>query len=1038
MLRKSLVAALICSISTAAHGAAEESQRLEIPAGELVSALETLSRQAAVDLVFQPEQLRNFRTDGVSGTYSPEDAIRILLKGTPLQLRTDASSGAMVIASPSMTKTSLVARGRSVRLAHANAVSAGGKNASHESTQGETLKEIDIRGIPEMLVEGSRVLNTDVVRTRDDIQPYVIFDAETIANSGATSLDDFFKQRLPMNTTAGTARQSGAGTGNRTSINLRGLGDNQTLILVDGKRQSGLSFGGTVNQPDINNIPLAAIDRIEILPTTASGIYGGSAIGGVVNIILRRDFSATEVRAKYGNSFDGGGASRQFDVLVGTPLRAGKTSLMFSGSWKEEDPLLSGERDFYRRGLSTVLRNNPDYLNSWIPLGSTPNIRSVDGSPLFGPGTPSFTSVPKGYAGGGGLAPLQQHAGQYNFDSPDSAQKTGRRSALLEGSELRSANLTVRNEFTSRISGFLDLSASSSRSSMPISPLYPTEFKLLASAPNNPFGQDVYVDAPVNFDASHDVDLEQRQASTGLIARLPADWTGQIDWSLHRAYAETRASTVAPVFIFMPEAGAIDFLKDSWAFIDASPYKADVLDKVRTTTRNAALRLSGPVGQLPGGRPVVNMLIENRLTRIGDGGMQSMNSGPGTPWVSNTWAAGKQDIDSVYLELTLPIISHLNRRTGINELELQVAGRYDRYENLSGPELVYSGVIGRPQVQRTHDSVDPTFGVKWAPIQDLVVRGSYGTGFLPPDVNQMTPASPRWHGSIVGEIVDPARGNSVYSNYEAQFFGNPNLEPEQSKSWSAGVILTPRVLPELRVSLDYTRIEKTDAIIAPRVNVSVAQLIENEAAFPDRVVRGPSDSLYPVGPIVFLDLTNMNAANVNVTAYDLQLDYALRTERFGDFDLFALVTRQTEYNLQLLPSLPFSNRVGLGRFAPLEWRGNVGVNWNRGDWSAGWLTRFYGSYYVEDPALAASAVAFANQGSAKISSQVYHDLFVSFDLPVMISWISGAKVQLGVNNVLNKTPPVDFGDVNLGNSSWYSQYGDPRLASYYLSMRMSF
>src|SRR5690349_14885347 len=104
MVRPTLVA-LICSVAFAAHAIADAPKRIEVPAGELVVALETLSRQAAVDLVFQPDQLKSFRTDGVSGTYTPQDAIRILLKGTPLELRTDASSGAMVIAPQAAPKS---------------------------------------------------------------------------------------------------------------------------------------------------------------------------------------------------------------------------------------------------------------------------------------------------------------------------------------------------------------------------------------------------------------------------------------------------------------------------------------------------------------------------------------------------------------------------------------------------------------------------------------------------------------------------------------------------------------------------------------------------------------------------------------------------------------------------------------------------------------------------------------------------------------------------------------------------------------------
>ncbi|MEJ1962128.1 MAG: Plug domain-containing protein [Gammaproteobacteria bacterium] len=123
------------------------------------------------------------------------------------------------------------------------------------------------RGIPEILVKGQRTLNVDIKRTADDVQPYVVFDREAIAKSGATSVEDFLKRRLTMNTVAATNLQGADVTGNASSFNLRGLGTEQTLVLVDGRRLSPFTRGGGLpTQPDLNGIPLSAIERIEVLP----------------------------------------------------------------------------------------------------------------------------------------------------------------------------------------------------------------------------------------------------------------------------------------------------------------------------------------------------------------------------------------------------------------------------------------------------------------------------------------------------------------------------------------------------------------------------------------------------------------------------------------------------------------------------------------------------------------------------------------------------------------------------------------------------
>src|SRR3546814_10763655 len=115
---------------------------------------------------------------------------------------------------------------------------------------------------------------------------------------------DVCSSDLSSNTYATTTSQSGNILGDKSAINLRGLGENQTLILVDGRRLSSLSAGFSPGQPNLNGIPLAAVERIEVLQTTASAIYGGSAPGGVINVVLRRGYEGGEVSVSHDNSFE--------------------------------------------------------------------------------------------------------------------------------------------------------------------------------------------------------------------------------------------------------------------------------------------------------------------------------------------------------------------------------------------------------------------------------------------------------------------------------------------------------------------------------------------------------------------------------------------------------------------------------------------------------------------------------------------------------------------------------------------------------------
>src|SRR5207237_8614471 len=131
---------------------------------------------------------------------------------------------------------------------------------------------------------GSRSQNIDIRRTQNDAQPYVVFNSKDIERSGAATAEEFLKQRLTANSVTETASQGfdtplGLNGGGASAINLRGLGANETLVLIDGRRVAPSYVQALGGQPDINGIPVSAIDRVEVLPTSASAIYGGVAMG---------------------------------------------------------------------------------------------------------------------------------------------------------------------------------------------------------------------------------------------------------------------------------------------------------------------------------------------------------------------------------------------------------------------------------------------------------------------------------------------------------------------------------------------------------------------------------------------------------------------------------------------------------------------------------------------------------------------------------------------------------------------------------------
>ncbi len=1055
ILKFAVAAALVSSLNVSADdlaGALDRTISVNIPPQKVSTALLQLSEQAGVQVLMPGELVDRHSTRGVKGSMSIEQALRTLLDGTTLQFK---AAGENAIGIEAVRDTAASYSGAAVfRTASALADASGSRSAQAQSSEANLIddagSESDVAralNIPEVLVQGSRMLNMDIKRSRDDVQPYVVFDRETIVNSGAISVEDFLKQRLPMNGAGSSNNQSATNSfGNASTINLRGLGAAQTLILIDGRRASSLVSFGEPSQPDLNGIPLAAIERIEVLPTTASGIYGGSATGGVVNVVLRRDYSGGQVQMSYENVLDGHAPTRRVDMSLGLPLESGKTSVLLVGSYTEQDALLVKDRPFLRDARARILANNPDYLysNPTPPLGATPNIRSIDGSDLVLRGSNTslnspVTHVPAGYSGlaSDGGAAFLRNAGSYNLGMAQSTQADGGLMPLTSAPTIESLGLTVRRRFTSSVEAYVDGFVSNNESLATTSEIYQT-FDVPENSPVNPFTTPVRVAVPLGAgDAQSRVTVQSRRASAGVIARLPVSWSMQADytWSnstLNHAFGALHRYEDAHAAI---ASGGLDIFRDP-TLIDYSPFidaqGRTYFDPPQSSVlHNGTMRLGGPIATIPGGAVDLSATLEYRKELY----EQSFRVDPNFGLIS---PSRDQSVSSAYLETKIPLFSSRNARRGLQELELQIAARWDRYTvNGSTGFVMIAPQFGLTRenqpIERFRnqlDSVNPTLGVRYKPIDDLAFRASYGTGFLPPSVGQLASSL-----TPSGVVLDPRRGGTQTAGIDLLSGGNPDLEPEESRSWSVGFVYTPSSISGARLSVDYTRIEKTDVV----TNLGVQQIVDNESLFASRITRGPNLPGDPVGwagPITRIDATLANLNRSNVTAFDVALDYVTESP-VGTLEFFVVGTWQPDYETQLLALSPIENQIGLSYANPVEIKANGGVKLRRGNWNGGWLTRYLSSYQVADPAW--GETIFINQGARQIPRQIYHDVYASYtfssasDASAAAGLLNGTEVRFGVKNVFDKEPPLD-----LLSAVYYSQLGDPRLAAYYLTVTKSF
>jgi len=1020
-LRRGILALGLLVVPPTAFAAEKSSAvSFDVPAGDAAVTLKQFAEQSGQAVVYMVDAVRGVRTNAVKGSLAPREALEQLLAGSKLHAVADEKTGAL----------SVTANGKN-----------GGRAVPPNGNRPVSLSK-DEEGrieLPTFEVMGSKLLNMDIKRSRDDAQPYVIFERENIERSGATNLEDFLKQRLTMNTQATTNSQGAGFQGNISQINLRGLGTGQTLILIDGRRATGAKIVGSVlTQGDINGIPLAAVERIEVLPTTASGIYGGNATGGVVNIIMRRDYAGAELKATYENTFVSDAGSWRLDFAAGITLENGKTNVLFAASHTESNVLTTNDRNLVQRGRARILANNPtSLLNAATPtLGATPNIRSAtganltlkDGTPLNSP----ITFVPAGYRGtatDAGRA-LVANAGRHNFDLADSGQQPGGgRQALLNYPTVTSGSLTVRRQFSDRVQAFLDFSASDNESVFPFSNLFGA-FTIAATAPNNPFAQAIRVTPATNAVESRTSSVSRdRRLVGGVLLKLGHDWTAEADYT----YGSVRTDFSQPVGVAASATtaisdGTLDILRDLRVVpVDFSSHFAPDtrLDPPpRTTLDNVTFRAAGPVGQLPGGAPTLSMLTERREDNFAESRQIAFGS-------TTLYPSTSQVVQSFYAEARLPMVGAKNILSWVRMLELQLAGRVDHYEsNAATPAITAATASSQPdRFTRKLRSADPTIGLRFQPIEALILRASYGTGFVPPTVAQLV-SNPLFNLGA-GLPLDPRRGNTSTGPIQVRLGGNPLLRPEESESWSAGAIFKPAFAPALRLSVDYTRIEKTNNITFLGTQV----ILDNEALFPGRVTRGPVPVGDPfgVGPVTIVDQTSMNIARAEVEAYDVALDYR-HENSLGAFDLYGVATWQPHYRTQLLPSVAIVENAGVTSTFPLKFKGNAGLTWKRGRWSAGWSTRYFDSYVVST-----NAAVQLSQGGLRVSSQIYHDAYVSYRLPRPDGrWgavLGRMEITVGGKNVLNAEPPFDAG---ISASRYYSPYGDPRLSSYYLSVKSAY
>ena len=1056
---------------------AAETHQFDIPAEAAPAAIRDFATQANVQILTAGDNVKDKQLHAVSGVLSTDQGLHVLLADSGLSPQYVGDHSIALVSDAGKDRraqNNLPAprgdAGTPIRLAQAasqkNGPSVDDSGATKKKSTTESAPADSNQDIPEILVTGSHILNVDLKRSIDDAQAYYVFTQESIEQAGSQNLGDFLRERLTMNASFTTGAQSAGPGGNLSQINLRGLGAGRTLVLVDGRRMAGAGAGGggggaATTQPDINSIPLSAIERIEVLPNSASAIYGADAEGGVVNIILKRNYEGGSIGVSYDDTFSGSSPQRQVNANLGLTFEGGRSHLLLAGSITDNDALHSRDRiSAWDQAIATMRQTSPVLIYSPTRpfLGGTTNIVSADGSNLtLRNGTPlgsSQTFIPYGFGPNSDPAALVANAGQWNFNPAATNQPAtfgGLNSSLGQDVQQKSFLATLSRDMTDTLNVFVQFSINQNDSSYDLGAIPVSAYLVPASAPTNPFLQDVYIRAPLNapgaLGRNYSTSITE-QIAEGFTWKLPHDWSvgGDYTWSKHRESGQYWDSSGDDDAISAAYAsGALNPFVDTVANPPGiDPYIGPAAYGIDSTLNDLGLRVAGPLWKLPAGPIFLTLGVEHRQEGLHNG--FSSNSYPNAPADSFViqYEGQRQTVNSLYGETKIPLISPENGVPGVRLLDVQLAARAEDYklyarpnsEFLTGPSYYLDTNIPIVTNISKKTSVNPTFGIRYKPIDDVLLRGSYSRGFLPPTFGQIA-ANPQ---VTVGTIIDPRRGDSSYDVPGANL-GNPNLAPEKSRSLTAGIVYEPSEVQGLRAAIDWYRIDQTDTILS----INEQDTVSNEAYYPGLVTRGPNlpgDPAGFAGPITFVNSPSVNAAKAVTQGLDLALDYRSAASIAGIFDLHVGATVVREFKQQAALNAPYLDLLN-DPFAggPLSNKINGTIAWEYRHFIASWATTYYGSYLQYGPP-ATSTAFIAAQGGAHIPGQIYHDVYASYSFSKDTFGSSsvgriadGVKLQAGIKNVFNAVPPFDA----LNSSVLYtSPLGDIRLRHFWLAVRKDF
>jgi iron complex outermembrane receptor protein len=816
----------------------------------------------------------------------------------------------------------------------------------------------------EIVVTGSRIRGIAPVGSS-----VIAVGREDIGQTSAVSTSEIFRN-IPQIQNIGVQEsnrgvQGGAGNITYASgANIRGISPFATLTLINGHRVVGAGTQGLFVDPSV--IPITALERVEVLADGSSAIYGSDAVAGVVNLILRRNLDGIEVNARYGvaeNYF-----TRQLGAAVGKVWDTGQ--IMLTGEYSFHPSLNGLERDYVRSDQRNrggpdlrVTNCNPGTLvsggvNYAIPVGG---VTAANRNALI-PGTinrcdiGAYSDIIPEIKKVGAVLTFRQELGPAVTISGDGFYY---KRTFLRQATVPAQALTIRN----------------------------TNPYFVAPPGTNP------ASVVVNYFFGNDLGntLGFNGSSESYMGTVGADVKLSDRWSLDLGVTAGNNKDIALNYGPNPTAltAALNSTNPATAFnAFGGPNNPAVIASLGNYVTlgapgsNDLLQVQGSVSgalfTLPGGDVRIAIGAEYNKTKVDAGN----RTGPIGSLTGQDFHFSR-NVKSAYAELVVPLFGADNETAGFHRLLLNVAGRYDKYNDVG-------------------DTWNPKAGLEWEPARGFKLRGNWGTSFRAPPLTNLISINPSITSLSLQDPKSPTGFTVAYSQNE----GNIDLVPEEATTWSVGVDLTPASLPGASLTASYFNVEYTGQITSLLGDLTVLQ---REALYPGLIIRNPSIDVLnalrarlpargviadPATVGVLIDSRSNNLGVTKVDGIDFLANYRFETENAGTFGMGINGIWYSHYKVAQSANAPLIERIGFINY-PVKYNLRANANWRKDAFSATVFVNHVPSYRNNSIA-----------PEQRIKKWTTVDLNLAVDIPQGDNnWYKGATFSINVQNLFDRDPP---------------------------------